>query len=110
MTSKGKAEMTLVEMDEAHYRDYRESLAREYAADKVRAGAWSPAEAEGRRREIIISIQYGTRPCPLRSGSCSSPRSTPVSVDRSGSRTSSTSNSDAVDKRAVRWNWSRSGA
>ena len=36
----------LVELDEAPYRAYRGDLTRDYAPDKVRAGAWSPAEAE----------------------------------------------------------------
>jgi RimJ/RimL family protein N-acetyltransferase len=37
----------LVEMDEGSYHEYRETLVREYAADKVRAGVWSKEEAEG---------------------------------------------------------------
>ena len=38
----------LISLDEAPYLKYREQLARDYAQDKVRAGAWSRAEAEGR--------------------------------------------------------------
>jgi RimJ/RimL family protein N-acetyltransferase len=36
----------LVEMDEKSYQGYRETLVRDYAADKVRAGVWSKEEAE----------------------------------------------------------------
>jgi ribosomal protein S18 acetylase RimI-like enzyme len=36
----------LVEMDEGSYQEYRETLVRDYAADKVRAGVWSKEEAE----------------------------------------------------------------
>lgn len=37
MTSNSKAEIKLFEMRETHFQTYREDLAREYAADKVRA-------------------------------------------------------------------------
>jgi ribosomal protein S18 acetylase RimI-like enzyme len=48
MTSAGSVEIKLFELDETPYREYRQHLARDYGADKVRAGVWSPAEAEGR--------------------------------------------------------------
>ncbi len=38
----------LVDLSEAAFRDYRETLARDYAQDKVRTGAWSAEEAENR--------------------------------------------------------------
>ena len=46
MTHRHTEEVTLVGLDEASFRKYRESLVRDYAADKVRAGVWSPEEAE----------------------------------------------------------------
>jgi len=46
MTSRNTQGITLVELDEASYRKYRETLVRDYAAEKVRAGLWSPDEAE----------------------------------------------------------------
>ena len=46
MTPQDMANVRLVELDEAPFREYREHLVRDYAADKVRAGAWPPAEAE----------------------------------------------------------------
>ena len=46
MTHRNTEGVTLVNLDEASYRNYRESLVREYAADKVRAGVWSPDDAE----------------------------------------------------------------
>ena len=45
MTQQGTDNIRLVELDEAAYREYREHLLRDYAADKVRAGAWSEAES-----------------------------------------------------------------
>lgn len=60
MTSNSMAEIKLVEMREAHFQTYREDLAREYAADKVRAGVWSRAEAGGRaRRELDELLPEG---------------------------------------------------
>ena len=48
MTSERRVEITLTELDEAPYREFREDLTRDYALDKVRAGVWSTAEAESR--------------------------------------------------------------
>ena len=48
MSSAGSVEIKLVELGEVPFREFREHLAREYAAGKVRAGVWSQAEAEGR--------------------------------------------------------------
>ena len=48
MTHRNTEGVALIEMDEASYREYRGSLVLDYAADKVRAGAWSPDEAEER--------------------------------------------------------------
>ena len=38
----------LVEMPKERFPRYRENLIREYAQDKVRAGVWSPGEAQRR--------------------------------------------------------------
>ncbi|CAA9404197.1 hypothetical protein AVDCRST_MAG82-384 [uncultured Rubrobacteraceae bacterium] len=46
MTRRDTDRVTLVELDEASYRKYRETLVRDYAADKVRAGVWPNDEAE----------------------------------------------------------------
>jgi RimJ/RimL family protein N-acetyltransferase len=48
MTPKETNNVRLVELGDAPYHEYRRDLVRDYAADKVRAGAWSQAEAEGR--------------------------------------------------------------
>jgi hypothetical protein len=49
MTPKDTNNVRLVELDDAPYHDYRRDLVREYAADKVRAGAWSQAEGRAAR-------------------------------------------------------------
>ncbi|MBA2534091.1 MAG: GNAT family N-acetyltransferase [Rubrobacter sp.] len=46
MTHRNTESVTLIELDDVSYRKYRETLVRDYAADKVRAGVWSPEEAE----------------------------------------------------------------
>jgi len=46
MTPQRTGNIRLVELDEAAYRKYREQLVRDFAADKVRAGAWSEAECK----------------------------------------------------------------
>ncbi len=56
MTSQGKNHVRLVELEDAAYRAYREHLVRDYAADKVRAGAWSPAEAENRAANEVDGL------------------------------------------------------
>jgi ribosomal protein S18 acetylase RimI-like enzyme len=43
-------------MDEPSFRGYREHLVRDYAADKVRAGVWSAAEAEDRSAKDIDGL------------------------------------------------------
>jgi RimJ/RimL family protein N-acetyltransferase len=48
--------VTLVEMDEASFREYQRHLARDYAADKVRAGAWSTDEAEDRAAKELEGL------------------------------------------------------
>jgi RimJ/RimL family protein N-acetyltransferase len=48
MTPMDTNKIRLVELGDALYREYRRDLVRDYAADKVRAGAWSQAEAVGR--------------------------------------------------------------
>jgi ribosomal protein S18 acetylase RimI-like enzyme len=80
MTPARGEEIKLVELDEASFREYRERLAREYAADKVRAGVWSHAEAEGRasreldellpdgpatRDNFLYSVRDGTVPAEV---------------------------------------------
>jgi RimJ/RimL family protein N-acetyltransferase len=56
MTSQGKNHVRLVELEGAAYRAYREHLVRDYAADKVRAGAWSPAESENRAAKDVDGL------------------------------------------------------
>ena len=46
----------LVELDEAPFLEYRKHLVRDYAADKVRAGTWSPAEAESRAAKDVDGL------------------------------------------------------
>jgi hypothetical protein len=46
----------LVEMDEASFMEYRLRLVRDYARDKVRAGAWSPSGTEGRAAKDVDSL------------------------------------------------------
>lgn len=49
-----------VELDATEFRDYRESIIKEYARDKVSAGAWSGEEALGRsEREIDALLPNG---------------------------------------------------
>jgi hypothetical protein len=48
MTPMDTSKIRLVELGDAPYGEYRRDLVRDYAADKVRAGAWSQAEAVGR--------------------------------------------------------------
>lgn len=48
--------VTLVEMDEASFREYQRHLARDYAADKVRAGAWPTDEAEDRAAKELEGL------------------------------------------------------
>ena len=56
MTPKGTNHIGFVELEEGPYRDYRKNLVRHYAADKVRAGAWSQAEAEGRAARDVDGL------------------------------------------------------
>jgi hypothetical protein len=56
MTPQGTSNVRLVELDETPYREYREHLVRDYAADKVRAGAWSEAEAESRAAKDVDGL------------------------------------------------------
>jgi RimJ/RimL family protein N-acetyltransferase len=46
----------IVELGDAPYREYRNHLVRDYAADKVRSGAWSQAEAEGRAARDVDGL------------------------------------------------------
>ena len=48
--------ITLVEMDEASFREYRSHLVPDYAADKVRAGVWSAEEAEERAAKELDGL------------------------------------------------------
>ena len=48
MTHQDTANVRLVELDKDSYLEYREHLVRDYAADKVRACAWSKSEAQSR--------------------------------------------------------------
>jgi ribosomal protein S18 acetylase RimI-like enzyme len=56
MTPKGTNHIGFVELEEGPYRDYRKDLVRHYAADKVRAGAWSQTEAEGRAARDVDGL------------------------------------------------------
>jgi RimJ/RimL family protein N-acetyltransferase len=56
MTHRNTDSVTLFELDEAPYRKYCESLIRDYAADKVRAGVWSPEEAEGKSANELVGL------------------------------------------------------
>jgi RimJ/RimL family protein N-acetyltransferase len=49
MTPKDANNVRLVELGDAPYHEYRKDLVRDYAADKVRAGAWSQAESRAAR-------------------------------------------------------------
>jgi ribosomal protein S18 acetylase RimI-like enzyme len=56
MTPKDTNSVRLVELGDSPYHDYRKDLVRHYAADKVRAGAWSQAEAEGRAARDVDGL------------------------------------------------------
>ena len=56
MTPKGTNNVRFIELDDGPYREYRKELVRGYAADKVRAGAWSQAEAEGRAARDVDEL------------------------------------------------------
>jgi RimJ/RimL family protein N-acetyltransferase len=56
MTSQEIDSISLVELDDAPYRAYRDHLVRDYAADKVRAGAWSESEAQIRAAKDIDGL------------------------------------------------------
>ena len=49
MTPKDANNVRFVELGDAPYHEYRKDLVRDYAADKVRAGAWSQAESRAAR-------------------------------------------------------------
>ena len=48
MTPQEPETVTLVDLEGTPFREYRERLVRDYAADKVRAGVWSEDGAEAR--------------------------------------------------------------
>jgi RimJ/RimL family protein N-acetyltransferase len=56
MTHQDTANVRFVKLDEAPYRVYRKDLVRAYAADKVRAGAWSRTEAESRAARDVDGL------------------------------------------------------
>jgi RimJ/RimL family protein N-acetyltransferase len=56
MTSREIDNISLVELDDAPYRAYRDHLVRDYAADKVRAGAWSESEAQIRAAKDVDGL------------------------------------------------------
>ena len=53
MTSQEIDNISLVELDDAPYRAYRDHLVRDYAAHKVRAGAWYESEAQIRAAKEV---------------------------------------------------------
>ena len=56
MTSQEIDNISLVELDDAPYREYRDHLVRDYAADKVRAGAWSESKAQIRAAKDVDGL------------------------------------------------------
>lgn len=56
MTLKDTNDVRLVELGDAPYHEYRRDLVRDYAADKVRAGAWSQVEAESRAARDVDGL------------------------------------------------------
>jgi RimJ/RimL family protein N-acetyltransferase len=56
MTPKGTHNVRFIELADGPYREYRKELVRGYAADKVRARAWSQAEAEGRAARDVDGL------------------------------------------------------
>jgi RimJ/RimL family protein N-acetyltransferase len=56
MTPKGTNHVRFVELQDGPYREYNKNLVRHYAADKVRAGAWSQAEAEWRAARDVDGL------------------------------------------------------
>ena len=56
MTSQEIDNISLVELDDAPFREYRDHLVRDYAADKVRAGAWSESEAHIRAAKDVDGL------------------------------------------------------
>ena len=56
MTSQEIDNISLVELDDAPYREYRDHLVRDYAADKVRTGAWSESEAQIRAAKDVDGL------------------------------------------------------
>ena len=61
MTQEHPGTVRLVELEEAPFREYREHLVRDYAVDKVRAGAWPEHGAEEKAaRELTGLLPEGT--------------------------------------------------
>ena len=56
MTQQDSDDVRLVELDDTTYREYRHHLVRDYAADTVRAGAWSKSEAESRATKDVDGL------------------------------------------------------
>ena len=56
MTPMDTNKVRLVELGDAPYRQYRRDLVRDYAADKVRAGAWTQAEAVDRAARDVDEL------------------------------------------------------
>jgi len=56
MTFQEPENVTLVEMEETSFREYRRHLVHDYAADKVRAGVWSADDAEDRAAKELEGL------------------------------------------------------
>jgi RimJ/RimL family protein N-acetyltransferase len=56
MTLPEPENVTLVELEETPFREYRRHLARDYAADKVQAGVWSADEAEDKAAKELEGL------------------------------------------------------
>jgi RimJ/RimL family protein N-acetyltransferase len=56
MTPKGTNHVRFVELEDGPYREYRKDQVRDYAADKVRAGAWSKSEAQSRAAKDVDGL------------------------------------------------------
>ena len=123
MTPQDTDNVTLIELNHAPYREYRKHLVRDYAADNVRAGAWSKSEAESRAAMDVdgllpvgpatrnhFLIRSGMNPRAPRLGSYGSRSGTRASEGQPGSTiSSSTKTLGAKATPLARWSSSRPG-
>lgn len=62
MTLRSTDNVRLVGMDEESFRKYRESLIRDYAADKLLAGVWSKDKTEDKSANDVDDLQWKDQP------------------------------------------------